>query len=148
MFMRLDSCYCSSHCRSKGQSRVFQNLRDIQLQDRRRMSSSRSMSKSNSVSDVSTTSRTTCDGDDRSRWLRLGQFFLDAVLHRVASQSWGTTALRTYSSSMLWGRGLVQNSSAGALFGYLPEVDRYLCKSESSGSGCLREGFPSRLICR
>mmetsp|Transcript_74386 Transcript_74386/g.206516 ORF Transcript_74386/g.206516 Transcript_74386/m.206516 type:complete len:206 (-) Transcript_74386:123-740(-) len=139
VYMRHDSWYCSTGCRDKGLSRLYTSLKESQLHDAMYCPSSGSLTTSgNWKSDSSLASRTThrSGKDDEGRrqgpLARLGQRVLDAMLQRVASRAWGAQVLRTYSSGMLWGRELTKDTSARALFNYLPEVDRFL---DSQGDG-------------
>mmetsp|Transcript_32727 Transcript_32727/g.58783 ORF Transcript_32727/g.58783 Transcript_32727/m.58783 type:complete len:199 (-) Transcript_32727:363-959(-) len=138
VYMRHDYCYCSPLCRDKGLSRLYTSLRETQLQEAGRFSSGSLATSGNAKSDSSLASRTTLrtlddmEGAGRLGPLaRLGQRVIDAMLQRVASQTWGAQVLRTYSSSMLWGRDLAQNTSVAPLFNYLPEVDHYITKNDS-----------------
>lgn len=137
VYMRHDHCYCSSLCRDKGLSRLYTSLKESQLLEAGRSSGSLATS-GNVKSDSSIASRTTHRtlDDHAEGWrlgplARLGQRVIDAMLQRVASQTWGAQVLRTYSSSMLWGREITKGSSVAPLFNYLPEVDHYIPKSES-----------------
>lgn len=153
VYMRQDHSYCSLACRDKGLSRLFTQLKESQLQEASKLTSTGSLTPSldRVRSDSSVASKSThrtsagtesCGegGKEQAGLLvRLGQAVLDVVLQRVASKAWGAKALRTYSSGMLWGREFMKNSSsAQMLFEYLPEVDRYLsdAKLETLPSRC------------
>lgn len=137
VYMRHDHCYCSPLCRDKGLSRLYTSLKESQLMEAGRHSSGSLATSGNVKSDSSIASRTTHRTlEDHEGWrlgplARLGQRVIDAMLQRVASQSWGAQVLRTYSSSMLWGREITKGSSVAPLFSYLPEVDQYIARSES-----------------
>jgi len=138
VYMRHDYCYCSPLCRDKGLSRLYTSLKESQL-EAGKLSSGSLATTGNVRSDSSIASRTTsrtlhedfAEGGRLGILARLGHRVIDAMLQRVASQSWGAQVLRTYSSSMLWGRELTQNSSVSPLFNYLPQVDQYIPKSDS-----------------
>mmetsp|Transcript_82348 Transcript_82348/g.218503 ORF Transcript_82348/g.218503 Transcript_82348/m.218503 type:complete len:208 (-) Transcript_82348:155-778(-) len=138
VYMRHDTCYCSPRCRDKGLSRLYTNLKESQLQEMGKYSSGGTLATSGNIkSESSITSRATTCIDDHAEGgrlgplARLGQRVIDVLLQRVASQAWGAQALRTYSSGMLWGRELVKDTSARALFSFLPEVDHYIRKGDS-----------------
>lgn len=140
VYMRHDHCYCSQMCRDKGMSRLYSHLKETQLHDASllKLASGMSLATSGQVkSDSSLASRTTLgrlddiDGGRLGPLARLGQRVIDAMLQRVASQTWGVSVLRTYSSGMLWGREFTKNSSVAPLFSYLPEVDQYIAKTDS-----------------
>ncbi|CAK0801027.1 unnamed protein product [Prorocentrum cordatum] len=146
VYMRHDQCYCSPMCRDKGMSRLYTSLKESQLSEARRMSSgslaAHSRVKSDTSLSASLASRTDTLKTHDTEHIRggvvrgllswLGQKFVDAMLQRVASRAWGTQALRTYSSGMLWGREFTKHhSSAQLLFNYLPEVDHLIKKSDS-----------------
>jgi len=87
--------------------------------------------KSNSSLTSITESRMSEDVADWGRFgglAKLGQRLIDILLQRVASKTWGAKVLKTYSSSVLWGRELAQNSTVAPIFNYLPQVDHYVHK--------------------
>eukprot|EP00440_Ansanella_granifera_P043866 gb/GFBE01047534.1/.p1 GENE.gb/GFBE01047534.1/~~gb/GFBE01047534.1/.p1 ORF type:complete len:209 (+),score=22.26 gb/GFBE01047534.1/:1-627(+) len=136
VYMRQDHCYCSTLCRDKGISRLYASLKETQLATG--VSSGSLATAGNFKSDSSIASRTTnktlddlVEGGRLGPLARLGQRVIDAMLQRVASRTWGAQVLRTYSTSMLWGRELTQNSAVAPLFNYLPEVEHYIPKSAS-----------------
>jgi len=138
VYMRHDCSFCSPLCRDRGISLLYMRLKDTQLSHK--PPSGCSLSNSNRItSDSSICSKATRRHDDEfdgattrlGPLYRLGHRVMDTLLQRVASRTWGNQALRTYSSGMLWGRELTQNSSVcGALFNYLPEVEHYLGQGE------------------
>eukprot|EP00931_Biecheleriopsis_adriatica_P075724 TRINITY_DN49520_c0_g1_i1.p1 TRINITY_DN49520_c0_g1~~TRINITY_DN49520_c0_g1_i1.p1 ORF type:complete len:203 (+),score=25.61 TRINITY_DN49520_c0_g1_i1:29-637(+) len=153
VYMRHDYCYCSPLCRDKGLSRLYTSLRESQL-EAGRMSSGSLATAGNFRSDSSIASRTTSrthddivEGGRLGPLARLGQRVIDAMLQRVASQTWGAQVLRTYSTSMLWGRDLTQNTSVAPLFNYLPQVDHYIPKVDSyqSDKSPSSENFDAQL---
>eukprot|EP00928_Gymnodinium_smaydae_P015675 TRINITY_DN15804_c0_g1_i1.p1 TRINITY_DN15804_c0_g1~~TRINITY_DN15804_c0_g1_i1.p1 ORF type:complete len:229 (+),score=14.81 TRINITY_DN15804_c0_g1_i1:187-873(+) len=132
VYMRHDCAFCSHHCRDRGVSRLYTSLRENQLRELNRwppsggsLCSSYARSDS-SLASYATTNRTQEDEGHRGRIARLGQRVLDAMLKRVASKGWGAQVLQTYSSGMMWGREITKNTSARALFEFLPEVDHVL----------------------
>eukprot|EP00913_Durusdinium_trenchii_P013811 g12968.t1 len=139
VYMRDDLTYCSSMCRDRGLSRLVLNLKEARLA---RVPSGGSDLCTASVykSDASPTAKTEVTDlsvTDDVDWGRLGQLakighrVIDALLRKVASKTWGAQVLRTYSTSVLWGRGVAENSAVAPLFNYLPQVDHYMAKDVS-----------------
>lgn len=146
VYMRDDLTYCSSSCRDRGLSRLFVNLKQSQLEGPRLPSGGSLQTASNYKSesslatktertelteetDVSTTEE--MDWGRLGRLAKIGQRVIDALLKRVASKTWGAQVLRTYSTSVLWGREVAENSAVAPLFNYLPQVDQYMQKDLS-----------------
>jgi len=143
VYMRDDFTYCSSTCRDCGVSRLFVNLKQSQLEGRRLPSGGSLQTASNYKSESSLATKTertdvtdvsTADDVDWGRLGRLakiGQRLIDALLKRVSSKTWGAKVLRTYSTSVLWGKELADKSSVAPFFHYLPQVDQYMRKEVS-----------------
>eukprot|EP00927_Polykrikos_kofoidii_P052534 TRINITY_DN46414_c0_g1_i1.p1 TRINITY_DN46414_c0_g1~~TRINITY_DN46414_c0_g1_i1.p1 ORF type:complete len:225 (-),score=27.08 TRINITY_DN46414_c0_g1_i1:260-934(-) len=133
IYMLLDSSFCSMPCRDKGRSKLFVNLRNAQLMDVER--NSLMESSLTASSDTSLTSRST-QRDKNSpvvepgKLVRFAHHAIDCVLRGVAAQPWGAQMLRAYSSGLVWGRELAQDSKALMLLDYLPQVDAYMSKSD------------------
>ncbi|CAE8681340.1 unnamed protein product [Polarella glacialis] len=123
VYMRHDYCYCSPLCRDKGLSRLYTSLRETQLQEAGRFSSGSLATSGNAKSDSSLASRTTLrtlddmEGAGRLGPLaRLGQRVIDAMLQRVASQTWGAQGAFNFTVSLVMvtvaGQGPRMNRSA------------------------------------
>ncbi|CAK9010532.1 unnamed protein product [Durusdinium trenchii] len=122
VYMRDDLTYCSSMCRDRGLSRLVLNLKEARLarvpsggSDLCTASvykSDASPTAKTEVTDLSVTDDVDCQGPQRS-----------ATEIRLV--------LRTYSTSVLWGRGVAENSAVAPLFNYLPQVDHYMAKDVS-----------------
>lgn len=141
VYMRDDSCYCSSSCRGKGLSKLYRDLKAQQISDAAGFQVSGSLNslpRSRSDSSIDSRSISHGDGEGNSGLLtRLGHAVFHRMLQSVAARAWGAQALRTYSSGMLWGRELTKNSSVQRIFNYLPEVDHYLDEDGDSSYNCL-----------
>jgi len=152
VYMRHDHSFCSPVCRGRGLSKLYANLKDVQLQEIGRQSSGATLTTSGrtkSDSSLASRNRTSSESSNNAGggrlalFARVGQKVMDVLLQRVASQSWGAQALRTYSSGMLWGRNMTKDTSACALFSYLPEVDGYLTHSSTAQMAMPSERYPS-----
>ncbi|CAL1168685.1 unnamed protein product [Cladocopium goreaui] len=146
VYMRDDLTYCSSSCRDRGLSRLYVNLKQSQLEGPRLPSGASLQTASNYKSESSLATKTErteitevteistseeMDWGRLGRLAKIGQRVIDALLKRVASKTWGAQVLRTYSTSVLWGREVAENSAVAPLFNYLPQVDQYMQKDLS-----------------
>lgn len=133
VYMLDDHCYCSYNCREKGLSRLYTNLREVQLRGTLAGPLATSLAHK-SDSSISYTLDSASSVDDHwlatqeqvTPLLRFGMRVADVLVQWVADRPWGAQILRTYSSSMLWGREMVKDSSASTLLDFLPQVDHYI----------------------
>jgi len=135
IYMRNDFPYCSKDCRELGVSSLYRVLFGSSIDNdagfvsrilRQIGGSSTSVSSVDSGDedeefedeDHRKTSQTV-SMDARAR----ARSFLRSVVSSVSQTSIGSSFIRTYSNSLLWGKDMTRNTSFNMLFAYLPELD-------------------------
>ena len=135
IYMRNDFPYCSKDCRELGVSSIYRVLFGSSVDNdagfvsrilKQIGGSSTSVSSVDSgdeedefdVDDQRTTSQTV-SMNARAR----ARSFLKSVVSSVSQTSLGSSFIRTYSNSLLWGKDMTRNTSFNMLFAYLPELD-------------------------
>jgi hypothetical protein len=129
IYMRNDFPYCSKECRELGVSSIYRALfgssvdRDTGFVTRL----IRSIGGSSSAS-VSSIEETEDEADDpnhpgvASAARARAKSFLRSIVGSVSKTSLGSSFIRTYSNSVIWGKDMTRNTSFNMLFAYLPEV--------------------------
>ena len=131
IYMRNDFPYCSKECRELGVSSIYRVLFGSSV-DTDAGFVSRLMrhigGSSASISSIDS-------GDDDDEYLgsdnpgvanaarARARSFLNSVMGSVSKTSLGSSFLRSYSNSVLWGKDMTRNTSFNMLFAYLPDVD-------------------------
>jgi len=128
VYMRHDCSFCSTSCRRRGRSRLFWNLRGMQLDRMREPADSVYSEMTTAMSDSSL-------GSLRGNGERIQRGPLGWVIVKVfdAISSRFTQPLVQAASSVLLGR-LRKNSSLGRLLDYLPEDHTYFSMREDPSS--------------
>ena len=134
IYMRNDFPYCSKECRELGVSSIYRVLFGSAVDNdagfvtrllKHIGGSSASISSIDSGEDDEDSFYFRQDGNApgvanaaRAR----ARSFLNSVMGSVSKTSLGSSFLRTYSSSVLWGKDMTRNTSFNMLFAYLPEI--------------------------
>ena len=133
VYMRNDFPYCSKECRELGVSSIYRVLFGSAV-DNDAGFVTRLMKH---IGGSSTSIASSIDSDDDDA-LYFGQegggpgvanaarararSFLNSVMGSVSKTSLGSSFLRTYSNSVLWGKDMTRNTSFNMLFSYLPDI--------------------------
>ena len=133
--MRNDFPYCSKDCRELGVSSLYRVLFGSSVDNdagfvsrilRQIGGSSTSVSSVDSGDEdddvegaYNRPASQTVSLDARAR----ARSFLKSVVSSVSQTSIGSSFIRTYSNSLLWGKDMTRNTSFNMLFAYLPELD-------------------------
>lgn len=135
IYMRNDFPYCSKDCRELGVSSIYRVLFGSSIDNdsgfvtrllRQIGGSSTSVSSVDSGDedeefdsgrDRATSQVVSINARARAR------SFLNSVVSSVSQTSLGSSFIRTYSNSLLWGKDMTRNTSFNMLFAYLPELD-------------------------
>ena len=130
IYMRNDFPYCSKDCRELGVSSIYRVLfgssvdNDAGFVTRLLKQIGASTASISSVEDMEdddegVTSTSTVATAARAR----AKSFLRSIVGSMSKTSLGSSVIRTYSSSVLWGKDMTRNTSFNMLFAYLPEVN-------------------------
>ena len=135
IYMRNDFPYCSKDCRELGVSSLYRVLFGSSVDNdagfvsrilRQIGGSSTSVSSVDSGDEdddiegehnPQTSQTVTLNARARAR------SFLKSVVSSVSQTSIGSSFIRTYSNSLLWGKDMTRNTSFNMLFAYLPELE-------------------------
>lgn len=145
IYMRNDFPYCTKDCRELGVSSIYRVLfgssvdNDAGFVTRLLKQIGGSTASLSSLEDLDdeeegVASSSTVATAARAR----AKSFLKSIVGSVSKTSLGSSVIRTYSSSVLWGKDMTRNTSFNMLFAYLPEVaegkpfDQHLPQSSSS----------------
>ena len=133
IYMRNDFPYCSKDCRELGVSSIYRVLFGSSIDNDAGFVTRllRQIGSSTSVSSVDSGDE---DEDFDSGGRRASnsmainararaRSFLKSVVSSVSQTSLGSSFIRTYSNSLIWGRDMTRNTSFNMLFAYLPELN-------------------------
>jgi hypothetical protein len=133
IYMRNDFPYCSKDCRELGVSSIYRVLFGSSVDNdagfvsrllRQIGGSSTSMSSSIDSGDEDEESyraNPTLRADATTARAR-ARSFLNSLVSSVSQTTLGSSFIRTYSNSLLWGKDMTRNSSLNMLLAYLPEI--------------------------
>ena len=127
--MRNDFPYCSKECRELGVSSIYRVIfgssvdNDSGFVTRLLKQIGGSSASISSIEDgddetVASQSDPTVASAARAR----AKSFLKSIVGSMSKTSLGSSFIRTYSNSVLWGRDMTRNTSFNMLFSYLPEL--------------------------
>jgi len=135
IYMRNDFPYCSKDCRELGVSSIYRVLFGSSVDNDAGFVSR--LLRQIGGSSTSVSSMDSGDEDDESNQVyrvdpahRAGvttararaRSFLNSLVSSVSQTSLGSSFIRTYSNSLLWGKDMTRNTSFNMLFAYLPEI--------------------------
>ena len=129
IYMRNDFPYCSKECRELGVSSIYRALFGSSVDSETGFVTRliRSIGGSSSAS-VSSIEETEDEADDpnhpgvASAARARAKSFLRSIVGSVSKTSLGSSFIRTYSNSIIWGKDMTRNSSFNMLFAYLPDA--------------------------
>lgn len=129
IYMRNDFPYCSKDCRELGVSSVYRVLFGSSVDNdsgfvtrllKHVGGSSTSMSSFEDNEEEDQSSRTNAGITSAARAKARSLF--QSIMNSASRTSLGSSVIRTYSSSLLWGKDMTRNSSFNMIFAYLPEI--------------------------
>jgi hypothetical protein len=129
MYMRNDFPYCSKECRELGVSSIYRVIFGSSVDNDTGFVTRLLKQIGGSSASISSMEDTEEEIDDtradpsvataaRAR----AKSFLKSIVGSVSKTSLGSSFIRTYSSSILWGKDLTRNTSFNTIFAYLPEI--------------------------
>ena len=141
IYMRNDFPYCSKDCRELGVSSIYRVLFGSSLDNDAGFVTRLLRQMGGSSASLSSME----DNDEDDEGIRRGtdhgvamaararaRSFLKSVVGSVSRTSLGSSFIRTYSSSVLWGKDMTRNTSFNMLFSYLPELRENQAGSDPS----------------
>jgi len=153
IYMRNDFPYCSKDCRELGVSSVYRVLFGSSIDNdsgfvtrllRHMGGSSASISsfEDNEEEESTLISQVGVTSVARAK----ARSFFRSIMRTASRTSVGSSIIRTYSSSLLWGKNMTRNTSFNILFAYLPEVSgplQHEVEPSKSNSASSPENFSS-----
>jgi hypothetical protein len=129
IYMRNDFPYCSKDCRELGVSSVYRVLFGSSVDNDsgfvtrliKHMGGSSASISSFEDNDEGESSAGANAGVASAARAKAQSFFRSAM-RSVSKTSLGSSFIRTYSNSVLWGKDISRNTSFSMLFSYLPEL--------------------------
>jgi hypothetical protein len=139
IYMRNDFPYCSKECRELGVSSVYKMIfgssvdKDAGFVSRilRQIGGSSSASVS-SMEDTEDEFGAPTNAGVASAARARAKSFLKSIVGSMSKTSLGSSFIRTYSNSVIWGKDMTRNTSFNMLFSYLPEVSDERIDTQSS----------------
>ena len=129
IYMRNDFPYCSKECRELGVSSIYRVIFGSSVDNdtgfvtrllKQIGGSSASISSMEDTEEESEESR--ADPSVATAARARAKSFLRSIVGSVSRTSLGSSFIRTYSNSILWGKDLTRNTSFNTIFAYLPEI--------------------------
>jgi hypothetical protein len=135
IYMRNDFPYCSKDCRELGVSSIYRVIFGSSVDNdagfvtrllKQIGASSASISSMEETEEESDETR--IDPSVATAARARAKSFLKSIVGSVSRTSLGSSFIRTYSSSILWGKDITRNTSFNTIFAYLPEVTETLSR--------------------
>jgi hypothetical protein len=141
IYMRNDFPYCSKECRELGVSSIYRVIfgsavdNDTGFITRLLKQIGGSSASISSIEDTEEESELyQSDAGVATAARARAKSFLKSIVGSVSKTSLGSSFIRTYSNSILWGKDMTRNTSFNMLFSYLPEVPENTSPSHSGAT--------------